>query len=67
MTHSERAKRPNVRRMPRRPPLEAATDWRSSGLCDEAQADGVPCSEPGRTCECCEHAHRERRPPPVVL
>lgn len=25
-------------------------------LCDEAQADGVPCPDMGRDCEKCEHA-----------
>ncbi|OGQ91685.1 MAG: hypothetical protein A2289_17910 [Deltaproteobacteria bacterium RIFOXYA12_FULL_58_15] len=31
-------------------------DWRQSGLCSEAQADGVPCTEVGRHCEICERA-----------
>ena len=26
-------------------------------LCDEAQADGVPCTELGKECETCERAH----------
>jgi hypothetical protein len=32
-------------------------------LCAEAQADGVPCTELGRDCECCEKAVR-RKPRP---
>jgi hypothetical protein len=35
-------------------PTEA--EWRQSGLCDQAQADGVPCTVVGRRCELCEHA-----------
>ncbi len=31
-------------------------EWRQSGLCAQAQADGVPCSELGRRCEECEKA-----------
>jgi hypothetical protein len=27
-----------------------------TGLCPEAQADGVPCTELGRDCEICERA-----------
>lgn len=27
-----------------------------TGLCPEAQADGVPCTELGRDCELCERA-----------
>lgn len=27
----------------------------SGALCDQAQADGVPCFEIGRECETCEH------------
>jgi hypothetical protein len=36
-------------------------------LCCEAQADGVPCAEPGGRCEDCERAaqHRLTRPPPL--
>jgi len=29
--------------------------------CEEAQADGVPCTERGRQCEICEHAYPEWR------
>jgi hypothetical protein len=34
--------------------------WPTSGvaLCAEAQADGVPCTVAGKTCETCEHAVR---------
>jgi len=33
--------------------------------CEQAQADGVPCTEVGRRCEICEHAlSTERRGPP---
>jgi len=28
----------------------------TGALCDQAQADGVPCFEIGRECETCEHA-----------
>lgn len=30
-----------------------------TGLCPEAQADGVPCHELGRDCEICERAALE--------
>lgn len=30
--------------------------WHASGLCAQAQADGVPCSEQGRKCEECDKA-----------
>jgi len=29
--------------------------------CEQAQADGVPCTEVGRQCEICEHAYPEWR------
>jgi len=29
--------------------------------CEQAQADGVPCTEVGRLCEICEHASKEWR------
>jgi hypothetical protein len=29
--------------------------------CEQAQADGVPCTEVGRDCEICERAYKERR------
>jgi hypothetical protein len=31
-------------------------EWRQSGLCAEAQADGIPCTALGRHCEICERA-----------
>ncbi len=31
-----------------------------TGLCPEAQADGVPCDELGRDCEICERATSEK-------
>ena len=30
-----------------------SVDWRQTGCCDEAQADGVPCPSPGCDCETC--------------
>lgn len=38
-----------------RPPREDAPSG-GTGLCPEAQADGVPCYELGRDCEVCERA-----------
>lgn len=38
--------------------------WNRTGLCGEAQADGVPCYELGRKCETCERA-RAALPPPA--
>jgi hypothetical protein len=38
-------------------------DRNQAGLCEEAQADGVPCYELGRQCETCERA----RPEPARL
>lgn len=56
----------NDRRYPARPrrPSKAQEppegrpedDWDLTGLCSEAQADGVPCFELGRHCETCERA-----------
>jgi hypothetical protein len=37
----------------------AEPEWRQSGLCAEAQADGVPCTVVGRRCELCERAQSE--------
>jgi hypothetical protein len=34
-----------------------------TGLCAEAQADGVPCTELGRDCDQCERAVRRRKDP----
>jgi hypothetical protein len=28
-------------------------EWRATGLCPQAQADGVPCTELGRSCDIC--------------
>jgi hypothetical protein len=36
------------------------------GLCDEAQADGVPCWELGRQCETCERARPKPAEPPLT-
>jgi hypothetical protein len=33
-----------------------------TGLCAEAQADGVPCTALGRDCEICEKAFPEAKP-----
>ena len=33
-----------------------APEWKGTGLCAEAQADGVPCSDVGRSCDACERA-----------
>ena len=43
-------------------------EWRGTGLCAQAQADGVPCTELGRTCDICssagfDRASRERTRP----
>jgi len=35
----------------------------SGALCDQAQADGVPCFEIGKECETCEHAKPGWRKP----
>jgi hypothetical protein len=32
-----------------------------TGLCPEAQADGVPCTELGRDCEICERAYPNKK------
>ena len=40
--------------------VDAQGIWCQAGLCAEAQADGVPCEEPGRRCEACERATPER-------
>jgi hypothetical protein len=31
-------------------------EWDGTGLCAEAQADGVPCHEVGRSCDVCGRA-----------
>ena len=43
---------------------QADTEWEGTGLCAEAQADGVPCLELGRLCDECGRA--ARTPPPPV-
>jgi len=52
-----------VSRQPTRldPGLRDAPEWKGTGLCAEAQADGVPCSDVGRSCDVCERA--VTRPP----
>ena len=40
---------------PSKRPKEVQLD--QAGLCAEAQADGVPCTELGRQCEVCEVAY----------
>jgi len=35
------------------PALPRATDWKQTGCCCEAQADGVPCMTPEGNCEVC--------------
>lgn len=34
----------------------ALDEWRGTGLCAQAQADGVPCNEAGRSCDICSRA-----------
>jgi hypothetical protein len=41
------------------PPTGSEPDWDATGLCDQAQADGVPCFELGRQCETCNRASRD--------
>ena len=41
----------------------AREDWGGTGLCSQAQADGVPCTALGRECDACERAARESRRP----
>ena len=38
-------------------------DWRGTGRCAEAQADGVPCTALGKACDTCERAWR----PPIAI
>ena len=37
-------------------PSAKIEEWRGTGLCAQAQADGVPCTELGRTCDICNSA-----------
>jgi len=34
-------------------PSQDSTEWVGTGLCAEAQADGVPCYDAGRQCDVC--------------
>jgi hypothetical protein len=46
----------------------APPEWRGTGLCAEAQADGVPCTVAGRACDTCPRAvaaHAGPVPPPA--
>jgi len=37
--------------------VDRTAEWAGTGaLCAEAQADGVPCTDVGRSCETCERA-----------
>ena len=36
------------------------SEWDGTGLCPEAQADGVPCQEAGRSCDVCGRRTPER-------
>jgi hypothetical protein len=38
------------------PALAGLSDWGGTGLCPEAQADGVPCTVRGRSCDTCSRA-----------
>jgi len=52
-------------RKPTRKPVTDTSRWLPP--CEQAQADGVPCTEVGRDCEICERAYprdpRDRPPP----
>ena len=37
-------------------------EWAGTGLCPEAQADGVPCPTPSDACDRCGRARREAVP-----
>lgn len=41
---------------PARAPASAVQLWTGTGLCSEAQGDGVPCRCVGGDCECCARA-----------
>ncbi len=41
----------------RRPGLRVK-EWRGTGLCPEAQADGVPCPDPATSCDTCGRGMR---------
>jgi hypothetical protein len=38
-------------------------EWRGTGLCFEAQADGVPCACAGGSCDTCQHGREDAGPP----
>lgn len=38
---------------PPEPPREAQLERKQTGCCEEAQADGVACTNPRNTCETC--------------
>jgi hypothetical protein len=37
-------------------------EWEGTGLCEQAQADGVPCYEVGRSCDACGRARPANSP-----
>jgi hypothetical protein len=39
---------------------ESSTEWSGTGLCELAQADGVPCTQAGRSCDICSRATQEK-------
>jgi hypothetical protein len=49
------ASKPNPHDPDRRPPADFQ-EWGGTGLCSEAQADGVPCTVAGRPCDTCSKA-----------
>jgi hypothetical protein len=38
-----------------------AQEWPCTGLCPQAQADGVPCYELGRSCDVCGMARKPQK------
>jgi hypothetical protein len=44
---------------PARRVVEVPPEWGGTGLCAEAQADGVPCTVAGRECDTCARARRK--------
>jgi hypothetical protein len=47
------ASKPNPNDPERKNTPDAAGEWGGTGLCAEAQADGVPCTALGRECDTC--------------
>ncbi len=41
----------------KKPELPLEVERSQTGLCGEAQSDGVPCTDPKRLCEKCGRAH----------